>query len=311
MEVQVKGPVSAVESGLPREHAHLPASHREPHLLRPGPRADHRPAVSRSGTSPAWTTSPFRIRCIVKKSDYAKAHGIQPDEGRHARHHRLRPVGFVPGQRHARGLLRRNGADRRRPEPGLVRVPGHRPGRPDHLLHQRRPDQQRYPSRCSRPTAPAPAAWTPGRRQLRRHRTDARHDAGHRHGARPGEPGDVHRLDRYGHHQRHDHAQPAAHHHRLLVGLDAGGSHHARPLLREDGGAGPELLCRFGRQLHLVDEQRSLAGGRRQRRFGRRHGPDHRQRGGRRGSRRPHGRTRAAASRRTRSRFPRGSSSPA
>ena len=66
-------------------------------------------------------------------------------------------------------------------------------------------------------------------------------------GMAPGlvEPRDVHRLDRHGHHQRHDHAQPAAHHHRLLVGLDAGRSHHARPVLREDGGAGAELLCRF------------------------------------------------------------------
>jgi len=41
----------------------------------------------------------------------------------------------------------------------------------------------------------------------------------------------MYRVHRYGHHQRHDHAQPAAHHHQLFVGLDAGGSIHAEPIL--------------------------------------------------------------------------------
>ena len=49
----------------------------------------------------------------------------------------------------------------------------------------------------------------------------------HRHGSGAGEPGDVHRIHRYRNHQRHDDAQPAAHHDRLFVGLDAGGSKHA------------------------------------------------------------------------------------
>ena len=63
--------------------------------------------------------------------------------------------------------------------------------------------------------------------RLRRHRTDAGYDPGDRHGAGPCKPGDVYRIDRYCDHQRHDDAQPAAHHHWLLVGLDAGRSNHA------------------------------------------------------------------------------------
>ena len=48
---------------------------------------------------------------------------------------------------------------------------------------------------------------------LRRHRTDARHDPGDRHGSGAGKSGDVRRVHRYRNYQRHDHAQPAAHHH--------------------------------------------------------------------------------------------------
>jgi hypothetical protein len=105
-------------------------------------------------------------------------------------------------------------------------------------------------SPCSPPTGPAPADSRAG--GLRRHRTDARHDPGARHGSGAGQPGDVHRVHRYRHHQRHDDAQPAAHHHWLFVGLDTGGSHHARPVLPEDGGSRPELLCGFRRLFHLV-----------------------------------------------------------
>ena len=47
---------------------------------------------------------------LVNKNDYAAAHGIDADAGRLPCHHRLRPLGFLPGQRHARRLLRRNGA---------------------------------------------------------------------------------------------------------------------------------------------------------------------------------------------------------
>ncbi len=67
-------------------------------------------------------------------------------------------------------------------------------------------------------------------------------------------------LDGHGHDQRHDHAQPAADDHRLLVGLDAGRSQHARSLLSKDVGAGAELLCRLRRQFHVVAPERGLAG---------------------------------------------------
>ena len=80
MDVQVKGPVSAVEARVPCEHAHLSAPHRESHLLF-GP--DREPT----------TDLPFKLWHIsgldnysiphplfVKKSDYAKAHGIDPEK---------------------------------------------------------------------------------------------------------------------------------------------------------------------------------------------------------------------------------------
>ena len=57
---------------------------------------------------------------------------------------------------------------------------------------------------------------------------------------------------RHGDHQRDDDAQSVADDDWLLVGMDAGGSEHAGSVLPEDGGAGTELLCGFGRQLHLV-----------------------------------------------------------
>jgi kumamolisin len=94
-----------------------------------------------------------------------------------------------------------------------------------------------------------------------------------------GQPGDVHRFLRYGHHQRHDNTQPSAHHHQLFMGLDAGRSNHAEPILREDGDARPELLCGLRRRLHLESERRCirLAGRQCLYRFRRRNGPGYRQ----------------------------------
>ena len=74
------------------------------------------------------------------------------------------------------------------------------------------------------------------------------------------------------------------------------------PYFEKMAAQGQNFLRRLGRQLHLVEQQRGVAGGRCQCRLGRRHRSDHRQRRRARGSRRPRGRTAAAASRRTRSR---------
>ena len=88
-------------------------------------------------------------------------------------HHRLRPFGFFFGQRHARGLLRRNRPHRRRPEPRIARVSRHRSGRPDHLFQQHRSNQQcayhpaldrRHQHQLRAFKRPAASATTPSRR---------------------------------------------------------------------------------------------------------------------------------------------------
>ena len=63
MEVQVKGPVSAVESAF---HVHM-RTYQHPTENRTFYAPDREPTTTlsfSSGTSPAWTTTPFRIRCL-------------------------------------------------------------------------------------------------------------------------------------------------------------------------------------------------------------------------------------------------------
>jgi hypothetical protein len=140
MDVQIKGPVSAIETAFHVNHAHLPAPHREPHLLRAGPRAHYGPAF------PLWHISGLDNYSIphpmfVKKSDYAKAHGMSRRTScpmpPPAPALRLRS-----GQRHARGLLRRNALTGAGQNLGLFEYAGHRSGRPDHLFQERRSNQQ-------------------------------------------------------------------------------------------------------------------------------------------------------------------------
>ena len=172
MDVQIKGPVSAVETAFhvtmrtyqhPTENRTFYAPDREPTTDLP---------------FPLWHISGLDNYSIphpmfVKKSDYAKAHGIDAGCRRVPCHHRLRPFGFFLGQRHARGLLRRNGPHRRRPEPRIVRVFRHRSGRPDHLFQERRSNQQcaDHPALHGRDqhllrgyAEPAATATTPNRR---------------------------------------------------------------------------------------------------------------------------------------------------
>ena len=116
-----KGPVSAVESCFPCNHGYLPAPHREPHLLRAGPRAHDGSAVpALAHLRPGQLLDPASHVRQEERLREGPRHRCR--SGRVACHHRLRPFGFVPGQRHARGLLRRNGAHRRRPEPRIARV---------------------------------------------------------------------------------------------------------------------------------------------------------------------------------------------
>jgi hypothetical protein len=162
------------------------------------------------------------------------------------RHHRLRPLGFVPGQRHAGGLLRRN-ADRQRPIVGLLEYYG------TDLA-----DLQTYYTNAARPTMAASSLCfhrrhqhqlrgLEGRRRLRRHRADAGYDAGAGHGAGTIGPGHVRGLDRLGHLQRHGDASPLREP-ELFVDLEPGRPQHRRSVLEGVCGAGPEPVSGRGRQ---------------------------------------------------------------
>ena len=140
MDVQIEGSVTSIEAAFnvsmgvyqhPTENRTFYAPDREPTVALPFP------LWHISGLDNYSIPHPL----LVKKSDYAKAMVSIPNR-RAQRHDGLRPLGLFPGQRHARGLLRRNGPDRRRPEPRIARVLRHRSGRLDHLFQQRRSNQQ-------------------------------------------------------------------------------------------------------------------------------------------------------------------------
>jgi len=133
MDVQIKGPVSAIETAFHvtmRTYQHPTES---PYLLPRRPRAGYRlvdPALAYLGSGQLLhSTSHVGEEVRLCGCPWYRCEGR-----RLPCHYRLRPVGFVFGQRHARGLLWRNSPDRRRPEPRIVRVFGHRPGRLDHLF---------------------------------------------------------------------------------------------------------------------------------------------------------------------------------
>jgi hypothetical protein len=128
-----QGPRFGRPERFPCDHAVPTSTPPRPHFLRAGPRAHHNLPF------PLWHISGLDNYSIphpmfVKKSDYAKAHGIGRRTVVSHATTGSGPSASFPGQRHARGLLRRNGPHRRRPEPRTVRVFGHRPGRPDHLF---------------------------------------------------------------------------------------------------------------------------------------------------------------------------------
>ena len=249
MDVQIEGSVAAIETAFhvsmgvyqhPTENRTFYAPDREP---------------TRDLPFPLWHISGLDNYSIphpmfVKKSDYAKAHGIDPEAVvSHATTGSGPSASFLGSDMRAAyyggtaltgagqnlGLFEFAGTDLADLNTYFKNV-GQTNNVPITLLST---DGTSTSCVHSRPE------------QLRRHRADARHDPGARHGAGAGKSGDVHRVHRYRNHQRHDDAQPAAHHHWLFVGLDAGGSKHARPVLPEDGGAGPELLCGVRRQFHL------------------------------------------------------------
>ena len=72
----------------------------------------------------------------VKKSDYAKAHGIDSEKVvSHATTGSGPSASFLGSDMRA-AYYERNGAHRHRPEHRLVRIPGHRFGRSEHVLQQ-------------------------------------------------------------------------------------------------------------------------------------------------------------------------------
>ena len=94
MDVQVKGPVSAVQSSLPRQHADLSAPDRGPYVLWSGSRADVNLPFNLwhvSGLDNYSIPHPL----LVKKSDYAAAPGHRREAGRH----RTRPPAPAPRPR--------------------------------------------------------------------------------------------------------------------------------------------------------------------------------------------------------------------
>ena len=173
--VQVSGSAANVESAFhvkmdvyqhPTENRTFFAPDREP---------THRPYV--------FSVARLRTRQLLAPASCGPRQRPAGSE-QSRRHHRLRPVCFVPGQRHARGLLRRI-ADRQRAVGWLAGVLRHGSGRREHLLHECTPDQL-----CSHHTS------FYGRDEhelrvfrLRRHRADSRHHAGAGHGAGIVEPG--------------------------------------------------------------------------------------------------------------------------
>ena len=133
LNVQVSGPVASVERALQCDHGRLSAPHRIAHVLRAGPGAHSEPggfSLAHFGTGQLFDSAsrrPGQKACKFRRE-------VQ-------RNDRLRAFGLVPGQRHERGLLRRNDTDRQRPVAGLAGVLRHRSGGFDHVLHQRQADE--------------------------------------------------------------------------------------------------------------------------------------------------------------------------
>ena len=160
MEVQVKGPVSAVEAAFHvsmRTYQH-PTENRTFFCARP--RAHHRPALQLwhvSGLDNYSIPHPLTSR----RATTQQAHGIDRRQRGLPCHHRLRPLGFIPRQRHARRLLRQRtaltGAGQNL---GLFEYSAPTsPTSPPTSRTSARPTT--CPSPCSPPMAPAPPASIP------------------------------------------------------------------------------------------------------------------------------------------------------
>ncbi len=226
MEVQVKGPVSAIEKAF---HVSM-MSYQHPSENRTFFAPDREPTTN-LGFS-LWHISGLDNYSIphplfVKKSDYAMSRGIDANAVvSHATTGSGPSASFLGSDMRAAyyGGTALTGAGQNL---GLFEYRRHRSGRLDHLLHERETDQQRSHHSALHRRDEHRLPGYPEGRQLRRHRADAGHDPGARHGAGAGKPGGVHRFHRHRHHQRDDDAQPTANHHRLFVGLDAGRPNHA------------------------------------------------------------------------------------
>ncbi len=135
MDVQIRGTVAAVEAAF---HVNM-LNYQHPTENRTFFSPDREPTVDLPFS--LWHVTGLNNYSIphplfVKKSDYAAAHGISPEAVVSHATSRLWAFGFFPGQRHARRLLWRNGADRRWPEPGIARISRDRSGRFDEVFQQ-------------------------------------------------------------------------------------------------------------------------------------------------------------------------------
>ena len=166
MDVQVKGPVSAVQNAF---HVNI-HTYQHPGENRTFYAPDREPTVNLPFN--LWHISGLDNYSIprplfVKKSDYAKTHGIPRDQVvSHASTGSGPSASYLGSDMRAAyyGGTSLTGAGQNL---GLLEFDGHRPRRFEHVLTRTSIRPTRCRSHCSRRTAPAPPASTPGRRPLR------------------------------------------------------------------------------------------------------------------------------------------------
>ncbi len=255
MEVQIKGPVSAVESAF---HVTMstyqhPTENRTFYAIDREPTADLPFALWHiSGLDNYSNPHPM----FVKKSDYAKAHGIAEDEVvSHATTGSGPSASFLGSDMRAAyyGGTALTGAGQNL---GLFEYLRHRPGRLDHLFQERRSNQQSCPITLLS-TDGTSTSCVYSRAGGDCDDTEQTLDMTQAIGMAPGLASLVMYIG-----STDTAIISAMTTHSPLpttIGCSWGWTPadptHAGPLLREDGGSGPELLRGLRRQFHLVGEQ--------------------------------------------------------
>ena len=191
LNIDVTGSVASIEAGLPCHHGPVPASHREPHLLRSRPRTT--------------VDLPFQLWHISGLDNYSIPHPALPahERGGDARTNATTgsgPVRVIPRQRYARSLLWRNSLTGSGQSLGLLEYYG--TDLADLTTYFKNVNQtNNVPVTLDSTDGTSTSCLESG--GLRRYRANPRHDAGSRHGTRHVEPRHVRRIDRRRHLQCH------------------------------------------------------------------------------------------------------------